>query len=197
MLDRPAWVLDPRGWPYQAGLVAEIRLVRGDITTERVDAIVNAANTAMRGGGGVDGAIHRVGGPEVLADCIERFPHGLPTGRAGATTAGKLPAQWVIHVVGPNYTAGQRDPELLASCYREALRVADELGADSIAVPAVSAGIYGWPIASAAEIAVATVESTPTKVRDIRFVLLSGEVYEAFAASIARHRGDHGTVVDS
>ena len=96
--------------------MAESRLVRGDITTERGDAIVNAANTAMRGGGGVDGAIHRAGGPEVLADCIERFPHGLPTGHAGATTAGSLPARRVIHVAGPNYTAGQCAPALLASC---------------------------------------------------------------------------------
>lgn len=168
--------------------MAQVTLVHGDITQQDVDAVVNAANAAMRGGGGVDGAIHRLGGPAVLEDCIRRFPHGLATGRAGWTTAGELPARWVIHVVGPNHTAGQRDPELLASCYREALGVADELGATSVAFPAVSAGIYGWPLPSAAEIALDTVHATPTQVHDVRFVLLSGEVYEIFAARLASMR---------
>jgi O-acetyl-ADP-ribose deacetylase len=170
-----------------------ITLVAGDITEQDVDVVVNAANTAMRGGGGVDGAIHRVGGTAVLADCVRRFPDGLATGRAGWTTAGDLPARWVVHVVGPNWTAGQRDPELLVSCYREALRVADELGARSVAFPAVSAGIYGWPRGSAAELALRTVATTPTAVGDLRFVLRSGEVYEAFAARLAMMT--HGTVV--
>src|SRR3712207_3507537 len=105
-----------------------IELVEGDITSQEVDAVVNAANSAMRGGGGVDGAIHRAGGPAVLEDCVRRFPDGLATGDAGWTTAGDLPARWVIHVVGPNYRAGQTDRSLLVSCYARALQVADELG---------------------------------------------------------------------
>jgi O-acetyl-ADP-ribose deacetylase len=165
--------------------MGHLSLVLGDITAQDVDAIVNAANSRMRGGGGVDGAIHRAGGPEVLEDCIRRFPKGLPTGKAGWTTAGGLPARWIIHAVGPNYNAGQRDPELLASCYREALRIADELGARSIAFPAISAGIYGWPLESAAEIAVNTVASTPYGVADVRFVLLTQDVYDAFAGALA------------
>src|SRR6187402_2357802 len=107
----------------------EITAVEGDITRQDVDAVVNAANTAMRGGGGVDGAIHRAGGPAVLADCVARFPHGLATGDAGWTTAGNMKARWVIHVVGPNFTAGERDRSLLLSCYSRALAVADSLGA--------------------------------------------------------------------
>ena len=114
--------------------------VQGDITAQDVDAVVNAANRAMRGGGGVDGAIHRAGGPAVLEDCKRRFPHGLATGQAGWTTAGEMAAQWVIHVVGPNFTAGERDRSLLTSCYSNALGVADELGARTIAFPLVSAG---------------------------------------------------------
>src|SRR3954465_10644520 len=121
----------------------ELTVVRGDITQQHVDAVVNAANRAMRGGGGVDGAIHRAGGPAVLEDCIRRFPSGLATGDAGWTTAGDLPARWVIHVVGPNYTAGERDRSLLLSCYSRALEVADSLGAATVAFPLVSAGIYG------------------------------------------------------
>ncbi len=161
-----------------------VRLVEGDITAQRVDAIVNAANTAMRGGGGVDGAIHRVGGPAILADCVRRFPDGLPTGRAGWTTAGDLPARWVIHVVGPNWNAGQRDPDLLASCYRNALRVAGELGAQSMAFPAVSTGVYGWPIDDAARIAVATVSATPADL-DVVFVLFGAATYAAFDEALA------------
>ena len=165
--------------------MGQLSLAQGDITAQTVDAIVNPANSRMRGGGGVDGAIHRAGGPEILEDCIRRFPDGLATGQAGWTTAGRLPARWVIHVVGPNYHSGQRDPSLLASCYREALRVADELGAQSIAFPAVSAGIYGWPLDSAAEIAIDTVTSTSHGVTEVRFVLFSLDVYDAFAAALA------------
>src|SRR5512133_576335 len=113
----------------------EIVLSTADITTVATEAIVNAAHHALRGGGGVDGAIHRAGGPSILADCIKRYPHGVPTGEAGWTTAGNLPAEYVIHVVGPNYTAGQRDPGLLESCYRNALRLADELGVDELTAP--------------------------------------------------------------
>ncbi len=113
-----------------------LTVVQGDITTQEVDAVVNAANRRMRGGGGVDGAIHRAGGPAVLEDCRRRFPDGLATGQAGWTTAGEMPARWVIHVVGPNHTAGERDRSLLTSCYANALAVADELGASDGGVPA-------------------------------------------------------------
>src|SRR5699024_2608170 len=140
--------------------------VHGDITTQQVDAIVNAANTAMRGGGGVDGAIHRAAGPAVLEDCIARFPHGLATGDAGWTTAGELPSRWVIHTVGPNHRAGQTDRSLLVSCYRRSLEVADELGADSLAFPLISAGVYGWPKEDAIAAAVETIRATPVRVRE-------------------------------
>ncbi|QKW33703.1 O-acetyl-ADP-ribose deacetylase [Actinomadura sp. NAK00032] len=162
----------------------EITLVRGDITEQDVDAVVNAANSSLLGGGGVDGAIHRRGGREILDACRDlRASHyggGLPTGRAVATTAGRLPARWVIHTVGPVYSASDDRSGLLASCYRESLRVADELGAASVAFPAVSAGIFGWPLDDAARIAVGTVRSTPTQVADVRFVLFSADVYAAF-----------------
>ncbi len=161
----------------------DVELIRGDITTQAVDAVVNAANRRMRGGGGVDGAIHRAGGPAILADCIARFPNGLATGSAGWTTAGDLPARWVIHAVGPNWTAGERDPDLLASCYREALRAADELRAARLAFPAISAGIYGWPLPDAARIALRTVRTTPTAVQLARFVLFSTDVLEAFRSA--------------
>ena len=123
----------------------EIVLSTADITTVPADAIVNAAHHALRGGGGVDGAIHRAGGPEILAELIERYPNGTPTGTAVWTTAGALPASYVIHVVGPNYTAGQRDPALLESCYRNALADRGRVGRQTLTLPAVSAGIYGWP----------------------------------------------------
>ena len=152
--------------------------VQGDITTQDVDAVVNAANTAMRGGGGVDGAIHRAGGPAVLQDCIARFPKGLPTGEAGWTTAGDLPARWVIHTVGPNYAAGQRDRGLLVSCYRRCLEVADELGVRTIAFPLISAGIYGWPREDAIAAAVDTISGTPCSVDEARIVAYGGTAYD-------------------
>src|SRR5699024_8811560 len=127
----------------KTGAMPTLTAVQGDITTQEVDVIVNAANSAMRGGGGVDGAIHRAGGPAVLEDCVARFPDGLPTGEAGWTTAGDLPSRWVIHTVGPNHRAGQTDRSLLVSCYRRCLEVADALGARSIAFPLVSVGISG------------------------------------------------------
>jgi O-acetyl-ADP-ribose deacetylase len=167
--------------------MTEIVLVRGDITEADVDAVVNAANSGLLGGGGVDGAIHRRGGPEILAACRElratRYPDGLPAGQAVATTAGALPARWVIHTVGPVYAKGEDRSGLLASCYRESLRVADELGAATVAFPAVSAGIYGWPMDDAARIAVGTVRETATKVREARFVLFNDDAYDAFAAA--------------
>ncbi|MGB7964064.1 MAG: O-acetyl-ADP-ribose deacetylase [Propionicimonas sp.] len=156
----------------------ELSVVRGDITAQVVDAVVNAANQAMRGGGGVDGAIHRVGGPAILADCVRRFPHGLATGEAGWTTAGALPARWVIHVVGPNRHRGETDRKLLTSCYSRALAVADELGVRSVAFPLISAGAYGWPLQDAARAAVETLRATPTTVE--RAVLVAfGQAAEA------------------
>jgi O-acetyl-ADP-ribose deacetylase (regulator of RNase III) len=155
--------------------------VEGDITQQHVDAVVNAANSRMRGGGGVDGAIHRAGGPAVLADCVARFPHGLATGDAGWTTAGNMKARWVIHVVGPNYRAGQTDRALLASCYRRAIEVADELGARTVAFPLVSAGIYGWPIRDAIDTAVSTLRATPTHVDRARMVAFDRPTYELIA----------------
>ncbi|MEQ4549090.1 macro domain-containing protein, partial [Nocardioides kribbensis] len=140
----------------------QLNVVEGDLTTQRVDAVVNAANTAMRGGGGVDGALHRVGGPAVLADCVARFPDGLATGDAGWTTAGDLPARWIIHVVGPDHAAGQTDRGLLESCYRRALEVADDLGVRTMAFPLVGAGVYGWPRADAVAAAIETLRETPT-----------------------------------
>ncbi|WP_199043947.1 O-acetyl-ADP-ribose deacetylase [Glycomyces salinus] len=161
-----------------------ITIIDGDITGQRVDAIANAANSTLMGGGGVDGAIHRKGGTTILQECRQlretQFPDGLPTGQAVATTAGRLPARWVIHTVGPVYSATEDRSELLASCYRETLRVADHLGADSIAFPAVSAGIYGWPADSAAEIALGAVREAESAIDDIRFVLLDPVVLAAF-----------------
>ncbi|WP_020392212.1 O-acetyl-ADP-ribose deacetylase [Kribbella catacumbae] len=162
----------------------QIELSTADITTVPTDAIVNAAHHALRGGGGVDGAIHRAGGPSILAECIERYPNGVPTGEAGWTTAGDLPAQYVIHVVGPNYTAGQRDPELLESCYRNALRLADELGVRRLTLPAVSAGIYGWPKQSAADIAVRTLQEATTAVTLATFCLVEPRLYTAFSKAL-------------
>lgn len=163
----------------------EIVLSTADITTVPTDAIVNAAHHALRGGGGVDGAIHRAGGPELLAELIERYPDGTPTGTAVWTTAGALPASYVIHVVGPNFTAGQRDPALLESCYRNALRIADELGCATMTFPAVSAGIYGWPAQSAADIAVRTLRRTATKVSKATFCLVDPRLYKAFRNATA------------
>jgi O-acetyl-ADP-ribose deacetylase (regulator of RNase III) len=162
----------------------ELTVVRGDITEQRVDAVVNAANNRMRGGGGVDGAIHRAGGPAVLEDCVRRFPHGLATGDAGWTTAGDMPATWVIHVVGPNYSAGQRDRSLLTSCYARALAVADELGARSVAFPLVSAGIYGWPKDDAIAAAVETLRGTDTRVEEARLVAFDRTTYDAITAVV-------------
>jgi len=156
----------------------EVTVVRGDITRQHVDAVVNAANQAMRGGGGVDGAIHRAGGPAVLADCIARFPHGLATGDAGWTTAGSMPARWVIHVVGPNYRAGQRDRSLLLSCYSRALAVADSLGAATVAFPLVSAGIYGWPRDDAIAAPLEVFASASTSVTEARLVAFDEETYD-------------------
>ncbi|MFI1922023.1 MULTISPECIES: O-acetyl-ADP-ribose deacetylase [unclassified Streptomyces] len=165
-----------------------ITLVQGDITRQSVDAVVNAANSSLLGGGGVDGAIHRRGGPAILADCrrlrASQYGRGLPTGRAVATTAGELDARWVIHTVGPVYQVSGSDPDLLASCYRASLEVADELGARTVAFPAVSTGAYGWPMADAARIAVEAVRTAETAVEEVRFVLFDEQAYQVFAELI-------------
>jgi len=162
----------------------ELTVVEGDITDQVVDAVVNAANRAMRGGGGVDGAIHRAGGPAVLEDCVRRFPHGLATGDAGWTTAGEMAARWVIHVVGPNFRSGETDRSLLTSCYARALAVADELGARSVAFPLVSAGVYGWPKDDAIAAAVSTLAATTTAVEEARLVAFDRATYGAIRAAV-------------
>jgi O-acetyl-ADP-ribose deacetylase len=163
-----------------------IELVRGDITAQDVDAVVNAANSGLMGGGGVDGAILRAGGAAQLeARRALRDRIGLlPPGQAAATEAGDMPSRWVIHVVGPVFHPDEDRAHLLASCYREALHVADELGVSTIAMPAVSAGAYGWPIASAADIAVSTVSATATNVDEVRFVMVNDEAYSEFTRAL-------------
>jgi O-acetyl-ADP-ribose deacetylase (regulator of RNase III) len=163
----------------------DITVVQGDITEQQVDAVVNAANSRMRGGGGVDGAIHRAGGPAVLEDCKRRFPDGLATGDAGWTTAGDMPARWVIHVVGPNHSAGQTDRGLLTSCYSRALEVADELGARTVAFPLISAGIYGWPKDDAIAAAVETLRAADTRVEEARMVAFDASTYDQIRAALA------------
>jgi O-acetyl-ADP-ribose deacetylase (regulator of RNase III) len=166
-----------------------VELTRGDITTERVDAIANAANGALRGGGGVDGAIHRAAGPRLLDELRRRYPDGTPTGTAVATDGHDLPARWVLHAVGPIWRGGaQGEEELLAGAYRSCLVLADELGARSVAFPAISMGIYGYPTDDGARVAVRTVAAHlegETKVELARFVLFSDETYEHFVAALA------------
>jgi O-acetyl-ADP-ribose deacetylase (regulator of RNase III) len=168
--------------------VPEIALLEGDITRQEVDAVVNAANRQLLGGGGVDGAIHRAGGPAILAACRElrrtRYPEGLPTGQAVATTAGDLPARWVIHTVGPVYAKSEDRSALLASCHTEALRVADELGARNVAFPAISTGVYGYPLEEAAPVAIRAVREARTQVDEVRFVLFGRAAFEAFGRAL-------------
>jgi O-acetyl-ADP-ribose deacetylase len=192
----------------------EITFIQGDITEQQVDAVVNAANSSLLGGGGVDGAIHRRGGPEILAACralrAGHYGRGLATGHAVATTAGRPPARWVIHTVGPVHAA--EDPgraALLASCYRESLRAARELGARTVALPAVSTGIYGWPLRDAARIALRTVlaeqgaaagqhVARQDELTEVRFVLFDAVAYEAFREAweeLGEGTG-HGSMVD-
>ena len=165
-----------------------IGLVQGDITQESVDAIVNAANSSLMGGGGVDGAIHARGGPAIIEECrrlrATTLPRGLPPGRAVATTGGKLDARWVIHTVGPVYSKNEDRSSLLASCHTESLRVADELGARTVAFPAISTGVYGYPLDAAAVVAVRAVRDATSNVDDVRFVLFDEPAYEAFARAL-------------
>jgi O-acetyl-ADP-ribose deacetylase (regulator of RNase III) len=171
---------------------AVLALVVGDITTIAADAIVNAANSALMGGGGVDGAIHRQGGPAIMAELRARYPSGMPTGTAVATGAGNLPARWVIHAVGPVWAGGGHgEREQLASAYRSALAVAAGLGARTVNVPAISAGIYGYPLAEAAEVAVGTVadvlRSDPGSIERATFVLRT-QTIDAFRRALAAIR---------
>lgn len=178
---------------------------RGDLTHEQVDAVVNAANSTLMGGGGVDGALHRAAGPALLQECravrADTWVDGLPVGEAVATGAGELPARWVIHTVGPDRHRGQTDPALLASCFRRSLEIARKVGARSVAFPAISAGIYGWDAAQVADVAVATVRDFATTqasagaagsgdvgsgavgsgaVEEVRFVLFNAEILAEF-----------------
>jgi O-acetyl-ADP-ribose deacetylase (regulator of RNase III) len=166
-----------------------LRLIRGDITTQEVDAVVNAANRTLMGGGGVDGAIHRRGGPEILAACkalrATALPDGLPVGDAVATTAGLLPARWVIHTVGPVYSTTDRDASLLRACHVSCLRVADELGAATVAFPAISTGAFGYPVEDAAMVAIEAVRATATTVGEVRFVLHDARSLAAFETATA------------
>jgi len=167
-----------------------IELVQGDITEQQVDAIVNAANSSLMGGGGVDGAIHRKGGREILEECrqirAERHPGGLPTGQAVATTAGRLPATWVIHTVGPVFSRSEDRSGLLASCHTESLKVADEIGATSVAFPAISTGVYGYPLKLAAPVAIEAVLQAQTRVEVVRFVLFDRASYDGFEQALAQ-----------
>jgi O-acetyl-ADP-ribose deacetylase (regulator of RNase III) len=168
----------------------KVTFVLGDITLQQVDVIVNAANSSLLGGGGVDGAIHRAGGPEILAACRRLretdYPGGLPTGGAVATTAGNLLARHVIHVVGPVH-ARDRDPAaLLRSCYVEAVRLAESLGARTIAFPSISTGAFGYPVDEAAPIAIAAVLGAPPVLDEARFVLFSPDDKQAYERAHAR-----------
>ena len=162
--------------------------MEGDITEQRVDAVVNAANSTLLGGGGVDGAIHDRGGPAILEECrrirATDWPDGLPTGRAVATTGGALPARWVIHTVGPVYAKDEDPAALLASCHTESLRVADELGAATIAFPAISTGAFGYPLGEATSVAIDAVRTADTAVQEVRFVSFGRDAYVAFERAL-------------
>lgn len=181
-----------------------IEAVLSDITQQDVDVVVNAANSTLLGGGGVDGAIHAAAGPRLLAACRElrasRYPDGLPVGHAVATDAFDLPARWVVHTVGPNWHAGERDPAALASCFLSSLEIAVDLGAHSIAFPAVSAGVYGWGVDEVAHVAVTSVrtwaagtdqdrgpDGRPQGISLVRFTLFSPQALAAFERELSAH----------
>jgi O-acetyl-ADP-ribose deacetylase (regulator of RNase III) len=168
----------------------DVELVEGDITAETVDAIVNAANSSLLGGGGVDGAIHRRGGPEILEACralrASHYGRGLATGDAVATTAGLLAARWVVHTVGPVFSTDVDRSELLRSCYATSLRVADDLGATSIAFPLISSGVYRWPVDDAVRQALTVLRAaSPASITRARLVL-----FGAGTLAIAREVAD-------
>ncbi|GAB2694740.1 O-acetyl-ADP-ribose deacetylase [Thalassiella azotivora] len=186
------------GAPAQPARVV-VEAVEGDITVQAVDAVVNAANSSLMGGGGVDGAIHAAAGPALLEECerLRRtaWPQGLPTGQAAVTGAGRMAARWVVHTVGPDARRGQTDPALLASCFSTSLLVAAGAGARSVAFPAVSAGVYGWDVREVADVAVRTVHEVlhgrpedVAAVELVRFVLFGRRAHEAFLDALDRHR---------
>ncbi|MBW1953144.1 MAG: O-acetyl-ADP-ribose deacetylase [Deltaproteobacteria bacterium] len=165
---------------------SHLELVEGDITKQDTDAIVNAANTSLRVGGGVDGAIHRAGGPKILEECLQIG--GCPTGEAVITTGGNLKARYVIHTVGPVYRDGlHREPELLASCYQNSLKLASDKGLKSLAFPSISTGAYGYPVSEAAKVALSTVMAylkAHPEIERVRFVLFGRPTYEAYEQAL-------------
>lgn len=175
-----------------ASPIERLICVRGDLTKERVDAIVNAANEALRGGGGVDGAIHDAAGPGLLAECIERHPSGCPTGEARITGGHELTAKHVIHTVGPIWRGGaEGEPELLAACYHNSLELAARHGLRSVSFPAISCGVYRYPIESAAEIAVRELLAGLARhdaIEVVRLVLFNEELLDAFRAALEEQR---------
>jgi O-acetyl-ADP-ribose deacetylase (regulator of RNase III) len=178
--------MDQEPVPRDVGAVA-IELVVGDITDQDTDAIVNAANSSLLGGGGVDGAIHRAAGPELVQRC--RLLGGCDVGRAKVTPGFRLKARWVIHTVGPRWRGGRHgEPDLLASCYRDSLTLADEIGATSVAFPAISTGVYGYPPTLAADVAVETIRSTQTAVQLVRIVCFDDDNQRAVATALTRSR---------
>lgn len=167
----------------------EINAVTGDLTKTDTDAVVNAANSTLMGGGGVDGALHRAAGPELLGACTQvrriQYPDGLPVGEAVATPGFDLPAQWVIHTVGPNKHRGETDPELLAACVHSSMQVARDLKISSVAFPAISGGAYGWDMDEVADVLVSAAKKETENpendgIEEIRFVLFSPDMTEAF-----------------
>ena len=167
-----------------------IRIVKGDLTRENVDAIVNAANSALRGGGGVDGAVHRAAGPGLLAECVERYPNGCATGQARITTGHDLPARHVIHTVGPVWQGGAAgEPGLLASCYRSVIAIAEEHGLTSLSFPAISCGIYGYPWPEAAKIALSEM-ARESNIEDLRIVLFSNDIHKVFTTVLKELQSD-------
>lgn len=164
--------------------MAKMSVILGDITEQKADVIVNAANHRMRGGGGVDGAIHKASGYKILEECIAKFPNGLPTGEVGVTGAGDLPAKWVVHAVGPNYVGGQTNPKQLESCYTKAIAAAEDLGAKSIVFPLISAGIYGWPLREAVAIAVKAITHSNTSIEEVRLVVVDSKLKEMVEKAI-------------
>lgn len=163
----------------------KITLTPGDITGQDADAIVNAANSTLLGGGGVDGAIHARGGPEIMRACRKirkmNYPQGLPAGRAVITTGGRLRADWVIHTVGPRWSVTEDKSDILASCYTESLKLASQAGLGIVAFPVIGAGVYGWPADEAAAVALQAVRSSSWRVAEVRFILFTEEMQEAFA----------------